>query len=48
MPDGGVGEQVEIKRIIALLEKRPLAPVAALRHRMRNTGQNDTRKTTHA
>jgi len=36
-----------IERAIAVLEKRPLAPVAALGHMMRNAGQNHAGEASH-
>ena len=35
-----LSEQVEVERTIAILEKRPLAPVAALGHVVGNAGQD--------
>jgi hypothetical protein len=40
-PLGGGGEQIEIKRIIAILEERPLPVIPALRHMMRQAGNDD-------
>ena len=42
-----VGQQIEIQRIIALLEEGPLAPIAALRDMMRNAGEDDAREPGH-
>lgn len=44
MPLSRLRQQIEIQRIIALLEKRPLSPVATLRDMVRNAGQNDAGK----
>lgn len=43
-----LGEQVEVERIIAILEERPLAPVAALGHVMGNAWQDHAGETGHA
>jgi len=48
VPRRRVGQEIEIERIIAVLEERPLAPVAALRHVMRHAGQDHAAKTGHA
>jgi hypothetical protein len=42
-----IGQQIEIDRIIAVLEKGPLAPIAALGHMMRNAGHHEARKAGH-
>ena len=47
-PPRRVGEQIAIQGIVALFEKGPLAPVAPLRHMMRNAGQHEARKAGHA
>jgi hypothetical protein len=43
----GIREQVEIEFIVAILKKRPLPPVPALGHMMRNAGQDETGKAGH-
>jgi hypothetical protein len=41
------GEQIAIEGIIAFFEEGPLALIAALRHMMRDAGQNEARKAGH-
>ena len=43
----GLREQIAIKRIIAVIEEHPLAPVAALRDVMRRTGNDEAGKPRH-
>jgi hypothetical protein len=38
MPLRRKSQQIEIKRIVAILEKGPLSPIAPLGHMMRNMG----------
>jgi hypothetical protein len=47
-PHRRLGEQVEIKRIVAILEEHRLAPVPPLRHAVRDAWQDDAGKTRHA
>jgi len=43
----GLGEEVAIERIIAVVEEHPLATVAALRDGMRRPGNDNAGKTRH-
>jgi hypothetical protein len=42
------GEKIEVERVIAVLEERALAPVAALRHVVGNARDDDAGQTGHA
>lgn len=43
----GLGQQIEIELVIAVLEKDPLTPVAPLNDVMRDVGKDDARKAGH-
>ncbi len=47
VPFSSLGKEIEIQRIIAVFEKRPLTPVTTLCHVVRNTRQNHARKASH-
>jgi len=40
-------QRIEVERIVAILEERPLAPVAALGHVMRDAGDYEAGKAGH-
>jgi hypothetical protein len=42
-----IGQQIEIERIIPILEKRAFPPVTTLRYVMRNARENHARKASH-
>lgn len=46
-PARGIGQQIEVERIVTLLKERPLAPVAALGDVVRNAGQHKAGQTDH-
>lgn len=46
-PLGRLGQQVQIERIIALFEESLLPAVAALRHMMRQSGNDETGEASH-
>ena len=44
----GIGQQIEIKREIAVLKERALAPVSALSDMVRDAGDHDAGEMSHA
>jgi hypothetical protein len=46
-PARGIGQQIEVQFVVAILEEGLLAAVAALRHMMRDAGQYDAGKARH-
>ena len=47
MPARCLRQQIEVECIVAILKERPLAPVAALRHVVRDARQNHAGKAGH-
>ena len=43
-----LGQEIAIERVVVVIEERPRPPIAALRHMMRQTGNDQTGETSHA
>jgi hypothetical protein len=47
VPAARIRQKIEVEGIVSVLEKRPLAPVAALGHMVRDAGQDHAGEASH-